>query len=253
MVDLYIDATIPLRWGPHPLVGIPRVESAIVRQALRQDRWPVRLFRVDRYGVGHLLSDDERRYVGNLVEGRVAAIDAPGPNSFWARASNIARSLNTSAGMTGREFDRVAASYLARTSGRSGLRYELAKTCIRLMKLGTRKKPSTRIETIDPLSDPGVTCFLSTAGLHNIAIRRQGDTVKAQISTICMISSRSTSPISSRAARPTMSAAALTGCASIAARSSPCRSTRPAGPSSISNRKGIPMPRPSLPIRLARS
>jgi len=34
---LYVDATLPLRWGPHPPVGIPRVETALIRQALLTD------------------------------------------------------------------------------------------------------------------------------------------------------------------------------------------------------------------------
>ncbi|RWE71054.1 MAG: hypothetical protein EOS81_37560, partial [Mesorhizobium sp.] len=52
-------------------MGIPRVETALVRQALRWRASPVGFFIVDAQGRGRMLGEAELRYLKRLVEGEL--------------------------------------------------------------------------------------------------------------------------------------------------------------------------------------
>ncbi|MBN8999575.1 MAG: hypothetical protein J0H54_09300, partial [Rhizobiales bacterium] len=93
MSKFYVDATVPLNWGPQPAVGIPRVEFAIVRQALRQEGNKVAFFCVGRSGVGRLLDARETRHLADLVEGRLRSIEDGEGERFAARLGTVVRSI----------------------------------------------------------------------------------------------------------------------------------------------------------------
>ena len=172
---LYIDATVPLRWGPHPPVGIPRVESAIVRQALRsvgagRNARQVRFFMINRNGEARFLDRRELTYLGDLVEGRAAAVESGASESLMSRTRLVLKSIRAGAATTGKEFDRVSASYISGRNDRRGFGYQAAKTFIRAAKLiGGRRVPAFTRPGPDPLLDADASCFLSTAGLHALA------------------------------------------------------------------------------------
>lgn len=187
---LYIDATVPLRWGPHPPVGIPRVESAIVRQALRsagtgRNARQVRFFMINRNGEARFLDRRELAYLGDLVEGRVAAVESGAGESVLSRTRLVLKSIRAGAATSGKEFDRVSASYISGRNDRRGLGYQAAKTFIRAAKLiGSRRTPVFARSGLDPLLDPDATCFLSTAGLHALASSGRGSGIAARLTTI---------------------------------------------------------------------
>lgn len=193
MSKLYIDATVPLRWGPHPPVGIPRVESAIVRQALRNNAGPskgksarqVRFFMINRNGEARFLDRRELAYLGDLVEGRAAAVESGAGESVLARTRLVLKSIRAGAAATGKEFDRVSASYISGRNDRRGIAYQAAKTLIRVAKLvGGRRASAFAAPGPDPLLDPDAACFISTAGLHALASSGRGDGIAARLATI---------------------------------------------------------------------
>lgn len=189
MGTLFIDATVPLRWGPHPPVGIPRVESAIVRQALRQsakagEAKPARFFMINRHGEARFLDRRELAYLKDLVEGRAAAVESGSEQGLLARARLVLKSISAGAASTGKEFDRVSASFISGRPDRSGLAYQTAKTLVRAAKLiAAPKKPRRRAEP-DPLCDANATCFISTAGLHSLATGGRGRPIAATLATV---------------------------------------------------------------------
>lgn len=181
---LYIDATVPLRWGPHPVVGIPRVEFAIVRQALQQRRGHVSFFKVDRDGKSRLLDEVETDYLIKLVEGRVPAIGQRAGNGYWGRCQNVIQSIRSGASVSGKEFDRVSAAYISGCPDRRGLSYQASKALVRGIKLLVRSASTQAPAPHDPLAQAGAKCFLSTAGLHHLAASRRVESLKAEISTV---------------------------------------------------------------------
>ncbi len=192
MQKLYIDATVPLRWGPHPPVGIPRVESAIVRQALRRKSGSgqgaaadtVRFFMINRNGEARFLDSRELTYLGDLVEGRVAAIESAEGETVAARMRIVLKAIRAGAMGTGKEFDRVSASYIAGRNDRRGLRYQAAKTLIRAAKLFAGQPAPQPSAGPDPLADADASCFISTAGLHSLASSERTKGINATLSTV---------------------------------------------------------------------
>lgn len=183
MAKLYFDATQPLRWGPHPPVGIPRVESALIRQVLRRKDLDPGFYLIEGAGKARILTTNERRYLEALVERRIPYIEGVGNPSLGIRLRTVFRAIKASGGTAGREFDRVAASYLAGRADRQGLRYSLAKIGIRIGKLVLEPHGGKDRNGEDPLSDPAAHCFLSNMGLHSIAGHRSAD-VRANVSAI---------------------------------------------------------------------
>lgn len=171
MAEFYVDATQPLQWGPLPPVGIPRVESAIVRQALRQNELPIRMFLVERDGRGRLLSPREHRYLVDLLEGHTAALEGDGKKSSWYRLMKTLAAVRAGAYLSGREFDRAAAAYVLQ-SDRTGLGFGVAKTLIRGTRLALFGWRDRAGATVDPLSEPDAHCFLSKLSMHKVAGRR---------------------------------------------------------------------------------
>jgi len=182
MEKLYFDATQPLRWGPHPPVGIPRVESALIRQVLRRKDLNVVFYRIEN-GKGRILTATELRYLEALVERRIPYIEGVGNSSYWGRVKTVYRVLKTSGGSAGRELDRVAAGYLANSSERSGLHFALAKFGIRICKLFLSIGAEKGDGSVDPLADSTAKCFLSNIGSHAVARHRSAD-VPANITAI---------------------------------------------------------------------
>jgi len=184
---LYIDATVPLRWGPHPPVGIPRVETAIVRQAMRGARpgkpGAVRFFMINRNGEARFLDRRELAYLGDLVEGRVSAIESGAGETLSKRIEMVMKAIRSGAMNSGKEFDRVSASYISGRNDRRGLGYQTAKTLIRAAKL-VAGRPAERLPEPDPLTDPGANCFISTAGLHSLASGTHRDGIAASLATV---------------------------------------------------------------------
>ncbi|MCX5512008.1 hypothetical protein C3941_08045 [Kaistia algarum] len=183
MNSFFVDATVPLRWGPHPVVGIPRVEFAIVRQALREKSGKAAFFKVERSGEARLLDSREMHYLVDLVEGRLRNIEDAAEQPFLDRLGTVARAIRDGAAASGKEFDRVSASYLSGRTDRRGLSYQASKALIRGLKLTGLGRSGSR-ETRDPLSEPGARCFLSTAGLHYLASSKRSTPLSASISTV---------------------------------------------------------------------
>ncbi|SHE56650.1 Glycosyltransferase involved in cell wall bisynthesis [Kaistia soli DSM 19436] len=192
MDKLYIDATVPLRWGPHPPVGIPRVETAIVRQAMRRSRAnearfgkqdAVRFFMINRNGEARFLDRRELAYLGDLVEGRVSAIASGDGETLSKRVEMVVKAIRSGAMNSGKEFDRVSASYISGRNDRRGLRYQAAKTFIRAAKLIAGRPPKRDPEP-DPLTDARAACFISTAGLHSLAGSGRHDDIAASLATV---------------------------------------------------------------------
>jgi glycosyltransferase involved in cell wall biosynthesis len=183
MTEVYVDASQVLRWGPLPPVGIPRVETAVVRQALAQRAVAVQLFLVERDGAGRMLSRRERDYLVDMIEGRIPALEGEVDRTAWYRLKAALRAVRAGAYLSGREFDRAAAAYVAHDGGRTGWRYQGAKLLVRLARvasMGTqRREPASR----DPLSDPGARCFLSKVSLHRLAGLGR-ESVSAKITTL---------------------------------------------------------------------
>ncbi len=191
MQKLFIDATVPLRWGPHPPVGIPRVESAIVRQALRRSRdagpaapEAVRFFMINRNGEARFLDPRELAYLGDLVEGRIAAIESADGETLSARLGMVLKAIRSGAMSTGKEFDRVSASYISGRNDRRGLGYQAAKTFIRAAKLVVGRQTPQPVDSADPLADADAACFLSTAGLHSLASSGRERPIAASLGTV---------------------------------------------------------------------
>lgn len=185
MAKLYFDATQPLRWGPHPPVGIPRVESALIRQVLRRKDLNVGFYLVEGSGRGRILTDSELRYLEALVERRVPYIEGIGNPSFAARLRTVYRVIQASGGTASRELDRAAAGYLARRTDRQGMNFRLAKLGIRMGKLLIKphRRKDRASHDVDPLSDPAAYCFLSNIGLHTLAGHRSAK-LRANVSVI---------------------------------------------------------------------
>lgn len=183
MTELYIDATQPLHWGPLPPVGIPRVEGAIVRQALRQSSLPIRFFLVERDGSSRLLTERERRYLGNLLERRVPTIEGHGEPTYWGRLRTTMTAIRAGAAMSGKEFDRAAATYVSRRE-RKGWLFNVSKAAIRIGKLASGARSGFSDKTADPLADPDGVCFLSMVGMHRIAAGRRTGQIHASLSAI---------------------------------------------------------------------
>lgn len=171
MQKLYFDATQPLRWGPHPPVGIPRVESALIRQVLRQKAIPVELFLVERDGASRLLTASERRYLEGLVEQSIPSLEGMEGATYLERLRVVHRIIQAGGNASGKEFDRVAAAFLSKRPDRNGLRYALAKLAVRIDKLLTRSESGPG-HLGDPLADPKANCFISNVGLHTMAAHR---------------------------------------------------------------------------------
>jgi hypothetical protein len=178
---LYVDASQPLQWGPMPPVGIPRVENAVVRQALRQERLSVQLFLVERDGRGRLLSPRERAYLIDMLEGRMRSLEGDAGESASFRLMATMRAIWAGAYLSGREFDRAAAGYIV-GAHRKGLPFELAKVLIRVSRQVARIHKGRDVETPDPLADASARCFLSKISLHRIAARELA--TSAEITTL---------------------------------------------------------------------
>ncbi|MCX5578208.1 glycosyltransferase family 1 protein [Kaistia terrae] len=171
MQKIYFDATQPLRWGPHPPVGIPRVESALIRQVLRRNDFDAEFFLIEGDGTSRLLTISERRYLEGLVEQSVPSLDGMEDATYLARMRVVHRIIQVGGSASGKEFDRVAAAFLSQRPGRNGARYALAKLAVRIDKLLTRPESSPGL-TGDPLADPKANCFVSNVGLHTMAAHR---------------------------------------------------------------------------------
>ena len=185
MARIYIDVTQPLRWGPHPPVGIPRVEFAIARYAFHQSDIPVAFFTVDRSGCSRLLNAQEQAYLAALVDQTIPVIgQGDHRKTFLGRALVILRSMHAGAWIADREFDRISAASLAKASDRRGVVYNLAKVSIRAIKAVYGGVFSRRNQNVDPLLDPNAECFLSFIGIHEISRKRRSVPVKAKITTI---------------------------------------------------------------------
>ena len=183
MNTFFVDATVPLRWGPHPVVGIPRVEFAIVRQAMRQKTGRVAFFKVERNGQTRVLTPRELNYLTKLVEGRLRSIEDGADESFTQRLRTVVTAIRDGAALSGKEFDRVSAGYLSRRTDRRGLSYQIAKTLIRALKL-TGLGGRDHADATDPLTIPGARCFLSSAGLHHLAASGRSVPKTVHISTV---------------------------------------------------------------------
>lgn len=184
MKTLYIDASLPFRWGPHPPVGIPRVETALIRQALRWKASPVGFFIVDSWGQGQRLDEAELRYLRRLVDG-----DLPQPiggegNSYLARLWKVLSIMRAAPFASGREFDRVAASFVSGCEKRHGVKFQLSKTAIRLFKIVKSALRPSRLDTGDPLKDENALCFLSSASVHELAARKPTGKARCGIFTL---------------------------------------------------------------------
>ncbi|UVK51775.1 glycosyltransferase [Mesorhizobium sp. AR02] len=184
MKTLYIDASLPFRWGPHPPVGIPRVETALIRQALRWKGSPVGFFIVDAWGHGQRLDETELRYLRRLVDG-----DLPQPiggegSSYLARLWKVLSIMREAPFTCGREFDRVAAIFLSGSERRRGIKFQLSKTAIRLFKIVKSALRPSRLDTGDPLKDENAICFLSSASVHELAAKKLTGKAKSGIFTL---------------------------------------------------------------------
>lgn len=183
MAEYYVDATQPLQWGPLPPVGIPRVENAFVRQAMRQSQVPVKMFVVERDGRSRLLNAVEQGYVSNMMESRIPLIEGHADKSYWHRLKTTLETIRGGAFLSGKEFDRSAAAYVSQR-GRSGFLFSFSKTLIRLFKLTFEGKRRQDRPTEDPLADPAAHCFLSKVGMHRIAANRSTGPVRASLTTL---------------------------------------------------------------------
>lgn len=184
MKELYIDATLPFRWGPHPPVGIPRVETALIRQALRWKASPVGFFIVDSRGRGQRLGEAELRYLRQLVDGELPQPVEGEESSYLARLWKVLSIMRAAPFVFGREFDRVAAIFVSGCEKRSGVKFQLSKTAIRFFKAIKLYLRPRRIETKDPLKDEGAICFLSNSSIHDIASRKLEGNIKSGIFTL---------------------------------------------------------------------
>ena len=183
MAKFYFDATQPLRWGPHPPVGIPRVESALIRQVLRRTDLDVEFFLVEGGGKARMLTEAERSYLEALVERRIPFIEGGGDATYPTRLRTVFQVIRASGGSAARELDRVAAGYLANRADRSGWHFELAKLGVRLCRLLFAAGAARGGPRQDPLADPEAHCFLSNTGLHSIAGHRAAG-VRAKVTAI---------------------------------------------------------------------
>lgn len=184
MKTLYIDATLPFRWGPHPPVGIPRVETALIRQALRWKTAPVGFFIVDSQGRGQTLGAAELRYLRQLVGGELPQPVEGEASAYLARLWKVLSIMRAAPFVFGREFDRVAAIFVSGCEKRNGVKFQLSKAAIRLfkgMKLSLRQR---RADTKDPLKDENAICFLSSASIHEIASKKLSGNIKSGIFTL---------------------------------------------------------------------
>jgi hypothetical protein len=182
MQKLYFDATQPLRWGPHPPVGIPRVESALIRQVLRQKAIPVEFFLIEGDGSSRLLTAPEHRYLEALVERRIPYIEGMEGASYFARLKAVHQIIRAGGSAAGKEFDRVAGAFLAQSPDRRGLHFGLAKFGIRMGKLLARSRAESS-SSVDPLADPQANCFISNVGLHTLTAHRS-QPVRAIVSAV---------------------------------------------------------------------
>lgn len=188
MKTLYIDATLPFRWGPHPPVGIPRVETALIRQALRWKASPVGFFVVDAQGRGQALNDAELRYLRRLVDGELPQPVEGEEGSYLARLWKVLSIMRAAPFAFGREFDRVAAIFVSGSQKRRGIKFQASKTAIRLFKLAKLyarpRRPRTKDSTKDPLKDASALCFLSSASIHEIASRKIAGKIDCGVFTL---------------------------------------------------------------------
>jgi glycosyltransferase involved in cell wall biosynthesis len=181
---LYIDATLPFRWGPHPPVGIPRVETALIRQALRWKASPVGFFIVDSWGRGQTLDEAELRYLRRLVDGELPQPVEGAESSYPARLWKVLSIMGAAPFAFGREFDRVAAIFVSGSERRRGVKFQLSKTAIRLFKIMKSALRPSRLDTGDPLKDENAICFLSSASVHELASKKLTGKAKSGIFTL---------------------------------------------------------------------
>jgi glycosyltransferase involved in cell wall biosynthesis len=181
---LYIDASLPFRWGPHPPVGIPRVETALIRQALRWKSSPVGFFIVDAWGQGQRLDETELRYLRRLVDGDLPQPVSGEGSSYLARLWKVLSIMREAPFACGREFDRVAAIFLSGSEKRRGIKFQLSKTAIRLFKIVKSALRPSRLDTGDPLKDENAICFLSSASVHEFAAKKLTGKAKSGIFTL---------------------------------------------------------------------
>lgn len=184
MKTLYIDATLPFRWGPHPPVGIPRVETSLIRQALRWKASPVGFFVVDKWGQGQRLDEAELRYLRQLVNGDLEQPIGGEGSSYLARLRKVLSIMRAAPFACGREFDRVAAIFLSGSEKRRGIKFQLSKTVIRLFKIAKSALRPSRLDTGDPLKDENAMCFLSSASVHELAARKPAGKARCGIFTL---------------------------------------------------------------------
>jgi glycosyltransferase involved in cell wall biosynthesis len=149
---------------------------------MRQDQVPVTFFLVERSGRGRRLSADEYRYLGDMLENRLPVIEGDGETSYWRRLARVLSVIRAGGHLSGREFDRAVAAYIAQ-SERHGARFEWTKSLVRAARLvmrgGRRHAPASP----DPLDDPEVHCFLSKLSMHRIVANRT-DPIEASVTAI---------------------------------------------------------------------
>ena len=184
MKKLYIDASLPFRWGPHPPVGIPRVETALIRQALRWKASPIGFFIVDAHGRGQMLDDAELRYLRQLVDDELEQPVGGEGSSYLARLWKVLSIMRAAPFAPGREFDRVAAIFLSGSEKRRGLKFQLSKTAIRLFKIMKSALCPCRLDTKDPLKEENAMCFLSSASVHELAAIKRPNKARSGIFTL---------------------------------------------------------------------
>lgn len=184
MARIFFDATLILKWGPHPPVGIPRVETALIRQALRWKASPVDFFVVDAQGRGRTLSEPEIRYLWQLVNGELPQPVEMQERSYLARLWKVLAIMWASPFVFGREFDRVAAVFICGGQKRRGIGFQISKTIIRLFKLAKSCLPPERPDAKDPLRDEDAICFLSSTSVHQLAAARSDEPMDAATFTI---------------------------------------------------------------------
>ncbi|RJT42596.1 glycosyltransferase family 1 protein [Mesorhizobium waimense] len=165
-------------------MGIPRVETALIRQALRWKTSPVSFFVVDKQGQGQTLSEVELRYLRQLVDGELPQPVEGEESSYPTRLWKVLSIMRAAPFVFGREFDRVAAIFVAGCEKRSGIKFQLSKTAIRLFKIMKSYLRPKRTVTKDPLKDKDAICFLSSASIHEIASKKLTENIRSGIFTL---------------------------------------------------------------------
>ena len=166
-MNLLVDATLILRWGPQIPTGIPRIEIAIVRMALERNKNDTRLFCFDRsLKKFRLLLDDEVEFVErSLATDNRFTPSMAGHLSLRTRFREV-RSLYALNPSSARETHRLIAQYLVASPERSGVSYQIAKSLVRARFALTRDWRTAlglanRGSYDEPLGDPDDNFLIS--------------------------------------------------------------------------------------------